>query len=205
MDSPKAVSSRKRISTYRTSQQALSPPSSPTSPDHRTQLSQTKKSKPAVRFGPDAHGSSHRQQRSTNDLAPTMYPTPAKTPRKRAPPSDLGNTARVLFHDIETDPEQIMPTPSKSRKGKKHAALSLESFEGERNDGSKVQIYTDSKERMPEMDESEDNPFIVRKKDKNTTSENPSTTGRGRRKAKHGMSKKVDEAVENNEGIVYTL
>lgn len=137
-----------------------------------------------------------------------MLPTPAKTPRKRpaVAESQLSTTARVLFNEHPIDPEDIMPTPRKSRKGKKHIAFSLESFEQEKANGEhKVAIFTDSKERMPEIDEDEDNPFLVRKGKKRM---NPSRTSYDRQSSsrlKHGMTKEVDEAVENGHGMVYTL
>ena len=133
-----------------------------------------------------------------------MYPTPAKTPRKRAPRGDFGNTARVLFHDLETDPDQIMPTPSRSRRAKRHAAFSIESFEEEQRNGNRVQIYTDSKECMPEADEDDDNPFIVKKSAQNPNHV-PTSTAKVRRKTRRGMGKAVDEAVNNDEGMIYTL
>ena len=207
MDSPPlSASTRKRSGAGPAASQALSPPSSPISPDQRAQLSKRKlvrtqqqQSESSITAPPVNAG------RPLHEHLTKMYPTPMKTPRKRAPRADLGSTARVLFHDRETDPAQIMPTPSKS-KTKRHTAFSLESFEEEQQNGSKVQIYTDSKERMPDIGEDDDNPFVVNRSAKMAQSEPaPGSSTRSRAKAKHGMSKTVDQAVENDKGAVYTL
>ena len=198
IDSPPA-SMRARPTARSTSSQALSPPTSPISPDQRSQL--------AKRNQALAHIHSHSSAKPPRvsllgvEQASNMYPTPAKTPRKRKPTTNFGNTARVLFHDRETNPNDIMPTPSKSRKGKKHTAFSLESFEEEQKNGNRVKIYTDSKERMPELDKDDDNPFVVQ----GGTSQPQKVPAQKRGRPKHGVSQGVDDAVENDRGIVYTL
>lgn len=136
-----------------------------------------------------------------------MLPTPAKTPRKRpVADSQISSTARVLFNDQSTDLEDVMPTPRKSRKAKKHIAFSLESFEREKAGERQVEIFTDSKERMPEVDDEEDNPFVVHKASRRRAPVGPpaweASTPQCR---KHGMTKEVDDAVEKGKGMVYTL
>ena len=136
------------------------------------------------------------------------YPTPAKTPRKRTQNTDFGSAARVLYHDLERDPDQIMPTPSKSRTRRKNAALSLEGLHDEHTPRSNkaLHIYTDSKERMPEADNDDDNPFVVKKANKNAKQKAPPEGAiSNNRKTRNGMSKAVDEAVDKDEGMVYTL
>lgn len=135
----------------------------------------------------------------------SLGPQAPSSPSPPVLPQVASNIARVLFHDLETDPEQIMPTPSKSRRSKKRAAFSLESFEEDRRNGNKVDIYTDSKERMPEVDDNDDNPFVVRKNQTKTSDGPAASTTHGRRRTRHGMNRETDKAVENNEGIVYTL
>lgn len=125
-----------------------------------------------------------------------MLPTPAKTPRKRRI-DDLSSTARVLFPSRPATIDEVVPTPRKARKTKN--LYTLESF-AQQNDESaeKIQIFTDSKERVPSPGTEEDNPFIVRK-------------GKGRAKATPQKSRKVvnqrtekmNAAVERDEGMVY--
>lgn len=83
-----------------------------------------------------------------------MLPTPAKTPKKKAV-GDAGSTARALFSNV---------TPSgRGKKSKKPTAYSLESFEDDSGQNqAKIDIYTDSRDRVPEVDESEENPFYTK-------------------------------------------
>ncbi|KAL9034249.1 MAG: hypothetical protein Q9214_007130 [Letrouitia sp. 1 TL-2023] len=86
-------------------------------------------------------------------------PTPAKTPRKKAAETSsvISSTARVLFPPNDED---AMPTPQKKgRRSRRHAGFSLDnSFEGPEHEES-IKIFTDSKEKVPELDTTEDNPF----------------------------------------------
>jgi len=93
-----------------------------------------------------------------------MLPTPAKTPRKRALQSEasLNATARLLFQPRPVTIEDAVPTPRKMRKTK--GLLSLE--DSGRDEGApseKIAIYTDSKERIPTLDEDDENPFVTKK------------------------------------------
>lgn len=141
-------------------------------------------------------------------VAMDMLPTPVKTPRKRPiiPEAQISSTARILFNDQPTELEDAMPTPRKSRKAKKHIAFSLESFEQEKANGQRqVEIFTDSKDRMPVVDDDVDNPFMVRKGKRKASSGREDNEGRTTPRLKHGMTKEVDDAVANGQGMVYTL
>ncbi|KUJ20494.1 uncharacterized protein LY89DRAFT_715880 [Mollisia scopiformis] len=86
-----------------------------------------------------------------------MLPTPAKTPKKR--PEKISpavtSVARNLFA-IRPSSDEIMPSP---RKGRKHyTGFTLDSFEAE-EEQTPIQIYTDSNDRVPEVDNNADNPF----------------------------------------------
>ncbi|KAL4896931.1 hypothetical protein BDV59DRAFT_82011 [Aspergillus ambiguus] len=136
-------------------------------------------------------------RRSAQSFRPTMasemLPTPAKTPRKKAV-GDVSATARTLF-----------PPPSGSSSGrkktKKYTGFSLDSFnEGESQNGSAIQIYTDSRDRIPEVSKSEENPFY----------KNPETTGTSTRTSKRkgaGLKRDddVEEAVKREDGMVYVF
>lgn len=90
-----------------------------------------------------------------------------------------------------------MPNPRKVRKSMKDV-YSLDSFaEQMNNTNEKIEIYTDSKERVPTRDDEEDNPFVTKK-------------GKGKAKAVPQKARKMDgktremfEAADRDEGIVF--
>ncbi|KAG9248712.1 hypothetical protein BJ878DRAFT_412166 [Calycina marina] len=88
-----------------------------------------------------------------------MLPTPDKTPKKRpheVAPAIKG-IARTLFSSRSETLEEIMPSPRK--RGKKYSGFALDSFKADDDEGG-VQIYTDSHDRVPEVDASSENPFF---------------------------------------------
>jgi hypothetical protein len=96
-----------------------------------------------------------RSGRATVAGAVGLLPTPAKTPQKPPSPKTQANIAAVrrnLFHHDEVEVEL---TPKKTR-GTKHV---LDSFAAD--DDESIPIFTDSKERIPEIDASIDNPFYA--------------------------------------------
>lgn len=90
-----------------------------------------------------------------------------------------------------------MPDPKKARRSKK-SAFSLDSFEAmhEEGESSTIPIYTDSKERVPDYDENEDNPFVTRRG-------RPARSTR--KKWKDEKSAHMDQAMRNEEGVIVTL
>ncbi|PWY92530.1 hypothetical protein BO70DRAFT_13228 [Aspergillus heteromorphus CBS 117.55] len=132
-------------------------------------------------------------RRPPQSLRPTMtegmLPTPAKTPRKKAV-GDVGGTARALF-----------PAPPSSRKRtKKHTGFSLDSFsEDNARGGSEIQIYTDSRDRIPEVDNSESNPFYKKPAAGN------STVTRTSRRRESRRDKDIDESIDREDGMVYVF
>lgn len=127
-----------------------------------------------------------------------MLPTPAKTPQQ--PPTEqskanVRSVARNLFH---TD-EEVMPSPSKTR-GKKHI---LDSFSIDDAEEPPITIFTDTHERIPEVDLSADNPFY----DPPAANREPAKR-RGKRQfvAIPGEGKvPVEDAVRRNDGMVTVL
>lgn len=196
------TSSRKKA-TARASIHTLSPPSSPVSPAKHFSPRSTRRSHHdtgAVDSDSD-HAAPTPARRFLSTMAPHgMLPTPAKTPRKRALQSEesLGSTARVLFPNRPATVDEAMPSPRKARKTK--TTFALHSFADEMDEaGEKIEIYTDSKERVPTHDDEEDNPFISKK-------------GKGKAKAAPQKPRKVDaksakmfEAANHDEGMVYLL
>ena len=134
-----------------------------------------------------------------------MLPTPAKTPRKKTVQAGLSSTARILFPNRPDNAEEAMPTPRKNvRKTRKHIGFSLESFaeDGDAASEGSIEIFTDSKEKVPELDESEDNPFYVK------PGQEPVTTVRSSKRRK--VSGNVNDSAEledptREDGMVYVL
>jgi len=146
----------------------------------------------------------------SKDLAATsMLPTPAKTPRKKqVHPAAAKAAARVLFPVRPDTVDEAMPIPRK-RKNRRRVVFSLYSSkeDEEANAESNIQIYTDSKDKIPELDPSEDNPFLEQPTEILPPPE-PSK-GRSSRKRKASRSpeerKAISEAFNREEGMVYVL
>jgi hypothetical protein len=127
-----------------------------------------------------------------------MLPTPSETPRKRPLQTEasLKSTARVLFPARPATIDDVVPTPRKTRKIKD--MFTLESFANASEEPvEKIQIYTDSKERIPEVDNEDDNPFITKK-------------GKAKAKGTPQKSRRIDaraeqmkHATDRDEGMVY--
>ena len=141
-----------------------------------------------------------------------MLPTPSKTPNKRGGrAATVQSTARILSFRPD-DPNDVMPSPRKIKKysntrrenGLTGFELYEEDFDGAQGSRSKIQIFTDTNARVPEMDEAEDNPFIGSRK--NST---PQKGGSKRKSAKSAeqveQDAKMNEAVDRGEGIIYVL
>jgi hypothetical protein len=130
-----------------------------------------------------------------------MLPTPVKTPRKRALHSEesLQPTARVLFPSRPATIDEV--TPRKARRTIKNA-YSLESFEQD-GESSKISIFTDSKERIPTADESEENPFVTKKGKGKSKGKGKATPQKSRKLDLR--SQQMEEAVNHDEGMVYLL
>ncbi|KAJ4305499.1 hypothetical protein N0V90_001030 [Kalmusia sp. IMI 367209] len=196
------INSRQK-SANRTTHLTLSPPSSPISPAKLRSPRSTRRAhhESGLLDSDSDHFAPTPARRLLSTLAPHgMLPTPAKTPRKRALHSEdsLRSTARVLFVNRPSTVDDAMPTPSKSRKSMK-SALDLDSFDEHMGAGSdKIGVYVDSKERVPDREDEENNPFVSRR-------------GKGKAKATPKKPRKMDEktvkifeAAARDEGIVYT-
>ncbi|CEI40666.1 hypothetical protein FVEN_g1562 [Fusarium venenatum] len=154
-------------------------------------------------------GASRRtHERSSSSVigAGGMLPTPSKTPQK--PPTEkktahIKAVARNLFSS-ETDEAILTP---KKRSAKKYSGISLESFAVEEIE-EPIEIFTDTRDRVPVRDEREDNPFL--------SSENPFFSeaphaGPSKRHDKRKVKvpgegvKTVDELADRKDGMVYTF
>ncbi|KAF2178827.1 hypothetical protein K469DRAFT_598039 [Zopfia rhizophila CBS 207.26] len=164
----KSLPSSRKYSAARTSGHALSPPSSPISA-HKQRSPRSTRNKNFDVGAVDSDSDNVAPTPAKRHLSAmdprTMLPTPAKTPRKRALQSQeaLNSTARVLFPARTATVDEAMPTPRKGRKSRKNV-FTLESFAEQMDeDAEKIEIYTDSKERIPTLDETEENPFMMKK------------------------------------------
>ncbi|UNI18242.1 hypothetical protein JDV02_004521 [Purpureocillium takamizusanense] len=129
-----------------------------------------------------------------------MLPTPSKTPQK--PPNDkkaaqIQTFARNLF----TADEEPMPSPRK-RRAKRYTGVTMESFTAEDAEDP-IQIFTDSQDRVPQKDNSAENPFYGAE---TVPAEPP------KRKSKRRMvqipgegAQSVDEASQREDGMIYVF
>lgn len=184
--------------------QVISPPSSPATPRASER-----------RYRDDIHVMQSEVQTASDDsdvgmndphllvrrgptAFPHMLPTPKKTPRKRDHKYEtrVSTTSRVLFPGKSASLDDRMPALRKARRSNKHIAFSLDSPPA----GSGISIYTDSKDRIPDVEDAEENPFLAKQTRASHASTSPINT-----RFKHGMTAEIDRAVENGEGMVYTL
>ena len=66
-----------------------------------------------------------------------------------------------------------------------------------------IAIYTDANARVPEMDESEDNPFIGQRKSSPPRPQRSKRTKKSAREVEHEAQ--INEAVRRDEGVTYVL
>lgn len=132
----------------------------------------------------------------------TMLPTPAKTPRKEVevPAATLRSTARVLFppRACNGNAEEFMPN-ARQRRSRGFLSLSLDGTDGS---GGQIQIYTDSHERIPDVDPNEDNPFYVSKEKTEGQAQQSSQVAQG---GDRKMNKELEKAIKRKDGMVYVL
>ena len=135
-------------------------------------------------------------------------PTPVKTPKKKNVPN-INATARALFQDANGDAELIAPSPRKGRKTKRYNGFSLESFHAEQENGGPISIFTDNRDKVPEVDTAESNPFLEPAASDDVPRTKRLAGGSKRRKISASTEKRVDpqveKAIKNDEGMVYVL
>ncbi|KAK4974061.1 hypothetical protein LTR66_000051 [Elasticomyces elasticus] len=217
----------RKPSYIRTSSQTFSPPSSPDftferpSPNTRS----SKLRRPLLPQLGDSTPVKGKETPRLDALAPptskylldghqhifdpaAMFPTPSKTPRKShvAAASNVTSTARILNFKPATL-EEVMPTPRKQRKHRQLglAPNGLDDI-SEEGSPSRIEIFTDTKDRVPNLDEAEDNPFVGPKKNREQSNQQ-------RRQRKHvkvnkereQSEREMEEAVRNDEGVLYVF
>lgn len=193
-----------------TSSFTASPPASPSSPQTRPSA---KKNAPKLPNDDPFLGSDTDSDPFATSSKGSfgVLPTPSKTPSRKdkaRPLSAFASTARVLFHDRPATIDDAMPSPRKSRSNKKRAAFTLPSFidECEDDESEKIQIYTDFRERVPSVDEEEDNPFITKKPDENDEpNARPSVSPRAAKRRVTKEEAEMDRRARNGEGFISVL
>jgi hypothetical protein len=94
--------------------------------------------------------------------------------------------------------DDAMPTPKKNRKSK---AFSLNPFDDMEIAAETIEVYEDSKERIPTVDYDEDNPFLVKAGPQKAKGLTRSTRAR----QKSEREKQMETDARNEEGVVYVL
>ena|SRR2546423_96946 len=143
---------------------------------------------------------------STTIMADGMLPTPVKTPRKKNVPN-VNAAARALFQDHPVSGEEVTTNSRRGRRGRRYNGFTLESFSAGEEAPGNIQIFTDSRDNVPQLDTSEDNPFIEQPS-RVEGSSSRKVTGTSKRRKVSGdqrIDPQVQEAVDNDEGMVYVL
>lgn len=136
-----------------------------------------------------------------------MLPTPAKTPQKKQLPKSI-MAGRALFQDAS-----VTDSPRKSQKKRaRQTGFTLESFEEGSNAPDNIQIHVDSNCLVPTVDMSAENPFYeppaasAKKRAAPSSSQTVSVTKRRKVSSeKPALDPQVQEAIDNDEGMVYVL
>ncbi|KAI1430721.1 hypothetical protein GGR50DRAFT_683536 [Xylaria sp. CBS 124048] len=147
----------------------------------------------ALGLGPKLPQQKPQVARSSH--AGTMLPTPSKTPCKQ-PNAKVEAASRDIARDIFA-PGNTMK-PSTKKKAKRYTGLTLDSFRADDADDS-IEIFTDSRDRIPEVDDSAENPFYgdqsvaepIRRRSKRKSVVIP---GAGKQS--------VDDAVRRDDGVL---
>ncbi|KAI9704478.1 MAG: hypothetical protein M1820_005552 [Bogoriella megaspora] len=206
----RAVTPTRKTPSKRISSQTYSPPSSPASPQsnlkrpipHTEDATDGSRSRNGVSLGTKASS----LLRSSHADAAASLPTPSKTPRKKPGPSQaaLSSTSRILFSNRPASLADTMPTPRKGRYRKPNGyGLDGSVEDGDADASDNIEVYTDSKERVPVKDKDSDNPFV-------TSPEDDSQARRRReptkiRKNLSASEKRMEQAAENGEGLIYVF
>jgi hypothetical protein len=133
-----------------------------------------------------------------------MLPTPAKTPKKRPTEENprITTIARNLFPVRPNSVDELMPSPKK--KGRK--SYTLGSFSTEEDEPDPIRIYTDSNERVPEVDLDPDNPFYGEAAAAAPVHEPTKRFSRRRTVTIPGEGEQtLEEAEKREDGMVYVL
>jgi hypothetical protein len=101
----------------------------------------------------------------------------------------------------------VTPTPKKNRKSKKHTGYTLDSFTSDHDlEEPQIQIFTDSKDRVPEADPGDDNPFYGEATNSAADAGPQRRTSKRRKVLIDGEGElDISDAVKRDDGAVYVL
>ncbi|KAI1801501.1 hypothetical protein F4811DRAFT_534146 [Daldinia bambusicola] len=210
--SPRAPQHRTRASTKNSSSDALTTPATSSPKKRQPAMDSVRRASSALTYegvtnAADSLGisSQHKSKASAStSRAAAMFPTPAKTPKKQPDEKSKANVraiARSLFS--ETD---AIATPKK-RKAKKYTGLTLDSFTAENVD-EPIEIFTDTRDRIPEADDNAANPFYEKHPAPATAEppKSPKKRGQGKLISVPGEGKQpLDEVLKREDGIIYVF
>ena len=96
------------------------------------------------------------------------------------------------------------------KRSKKYSGFSLESFETDPQQARQepIAIFTDSRDRIPQVNNSPDNPFRSKPADGEPSSSKLSAdAGKGRKldESSRKRDKNVDKAIRRDDGLLYVL
>ncbi|KAM3484310.1 hypothetical protein MY8738_002302 [Beauveria namnaoensis] len=133
---------------------------------------------------------------SSSSRAGGMLPTPSKTPAK---PATEKKTA-----EISAIARDLFPSSSSSsrRRPKSYHGLGMDSFTAQQEEGT-IEIFTDTKDSIPEVDTSEANPFYTGPSKQDAQM----SPRRSRRKVviPGEGSQSLEEATQREDGMVYVF
>ncbi|CAK3822744.1 Hypothetical predicted protein [Lecanosticta acicola] len=194
--------------------------SPPTSPERPRQADDNQNSflltKTPRRLGKQNAANLHDNTDPSSSTHKTFLPTPSKTPsktptttsaRKHNRTASMQESARILHFQSE-NPADVMA----GRRGtRKHvhtanaAGFSLDDTDfgrGKKRTNPSFEIYTESHARVPQMDVSDENPFVRPRA--NTVPQRRTSPRQSRKSAEQIEEERLmDEAAERDEGIVY--
>lgn len=150
----------------------------------------------SIRNAAFALGQSQKMDHLSARAGPGL-PTPAKTPARKHPEQnekDVNAIARNLFGR--------QPSPKKTRTARRNNDISVDSFEIH-DEEAPIQIFTDSENRLPQVDTSNENPFYGEAGIAASTA----PVRRSSRNKKNAAVEKeiVEEKLRRDDGLLYVL
>lgn len=198
--SPKSASDKKHQSSQATSSSMTSPPATASPQKKRlpasSRVSSGSLTAESIRNAAAALGQSQRMDSFTSAPSQSTHvlPTPAKTPaRKHAEQNE--KSVNAIARNLFSKPQSPKKMRTKQYK--------FDSFDDAEDDT--FQIYTDSQDRLPAPDVTEDNPFYGEAGI--AASAKPVRRSSRNRKSIVGAngSEQVDEVVKRKDGMLYVL
>lgn len=103
--------------------------------------------------------------------------------------------------------EEVTVKSGRGRRGRRYNGFTLESFTADEAASGKIQIFTDSRDTVPQIDTSEDNPFIDHQaKAEGSSGRRVAGTSKRRKvSSEQKIDRHIQQAVDNEEGMIYVL